>query len=143
MRNSISTHPFIFLLYFQNKDESSKEYLTLIQCTLHLRLAVKSHLLSLGASLIAKHVITPDQEEELRNDHNSIGSRAADLIKFVQDKVLQDPKYYHIFIDILGEDLSQDRGILEILQNTYESMQLQTTSAMPAEIQGMLIVYIC
>ena len=139
MRNSISMHPFIFLLYFQNKDESSKEYLTLVQCTPDLRLAVRSHLLSLGASLIAKHVITPNQEEELRNDHNSIGSRAANLIKLVQDKVRQDPKYYRIFIDVLGEDLSQNRGILEILQNTYELMRLQATSAMPAEIQGMLI----
>ena len=140
MRNSISTHPLIFLLYFQNKGEGSKEYLTFIQCTQDLRLAVRSHLLSLGASLIAKHVITPDQEEELRNHHHSVGDRAATLIKLVQDKVRQDPKYYHIFMDILGKDLSQNRGILEILRNTYEPMQLQATSGMPVEIQGMLVV---
>ena len=82
-------------------------------------------------------MITPDQEEELRNPHNSKDERAAKLIKLVQDKVRQDPRYYHIFTDVLGEDSSQYNRILEILQNTYEPTQLQATSGMPTEIKGM------
>ena len=79
----------------------TEEYRTLVHCTVDLELGVKMELISLGAKLVSAELITPEQYHEARNLHIPLGVRAADLIYFVQLKVQQDPKCFHVFVDVL------------------------------------------
>ena len=84
--------------------ENSAEYNTLIDLTVELRLAVSPHLLSLSGHLLAKRLISPDNEAELRNAVHSEAVRAAKLVGLVQNKVRQNSLHYHTFIGILKGD---------------------------------------
>jgi hypothetical protein len=84
----------------------TKEYRTLIRRTADLELGVKMHLITLGAELVSKELITPEQYEETRNRLKPLDERAANLIYFVQVKVRQDPEYFYVFVDIL-EDINK------------------------------------
>ena len=79
----------------------TKEYRTLVRCTVDLELGMKMELISLGAKLVSAELITPEQYHEARNLHISLDVRAANLVYFVQVKVRQDPECFHVFVDIL------------------------------------------
>ena len=79
----------------------TKEYRTLVRCTVDLELAVKMELISLGAELVSAELITPEQYHETINLHTPLDVRAANLIYFIQLKVRQDSECFHVFIDVL------------------------------------------
>lgn len=110
-------------------EAQSPEYRTLIYQTQNLQLAVKNHIIPLGAALVSSTLITADQYKIIRNSHNSTESRAADLIDMIQLKVKQDPQYYHIFIRVLGCNPDQYRPILQLLHKTFvDEQQLTDTT---------------
>ena len=74
--------------------EESAKYEVLVRHTADLRLAVRENLTTLGGQLVTAQIITPDQDEEIRNAHRSVNERAADLVRFVQNKVRQEPRHY-------------------------------------------------
>ena len=94
----------------------SVEYEVLICHTIDLQVAVKNDLTPLGGRLLAAQIITPGQYEGIRNAHRSVDERGADLIGYVQNKVLQDPRHYYAFLGVLQSDLSQYGGILTKLE---------------------------
>ena len=88
----------------------TKEYRALVRCTADLELAVKMELISLGAELVSAKLITPEQYHETRNLHIPLDVRAANLVYFVQLKVKQDPKWFHVFVGIL-EDTGNNKYV--------------------------------
>lgn len=88
---------------------STREYATLKNLVPELRLAVQPHLVKLTGYLLAKHIITEEQDAELRNARNSEVNRAADLVSIVMNKVKLNPTKLEEFIDIL-----KNCGISEI-----------------------------
>ena len=99
----------------------SIEYEVLIRHTTDLQVAVKNNLTLLGAQLVTLQIITPDQYEEIRNRHQPVIERAADLVGYVQNKVRQNPRHYHAFIDALRSDESQYGDILMKLEQAMLS----------------------
>ena len=103
--------------------ENSAEYSTLIDLTSELRLAVRSELVSLTGSLLATRLISPEGDAEVRNTSHSEVERSARLVELVQNKVRQNPRYYHSFIGILQGNQDQYRDILQQLEHTYQAHQ--------------------
>ena len=101
--------------------EGSVEYEVLIRHTIDLQRAVKDNLTPLGAQLVAAKIITPDQYEKIRNPHQPVIERGADLIGYVQNQVRQNPRHYHAFIDALRSDESQYGDILMKLEQAMLS----------------------
>ena len=100
----------------------SVEYRTLLRLTADIELAVKDHLFEIGGKLVASELLTPSQYKEIRNTHNSVDLRAADLVGYVQTKVEQNSQHYHAFVDVLGRDLAQYNDILKKLKAMYNSL---------------------
>ena len=96
--------------------EESVEYKVLLRHTVNLQLAVKDNLTSLGGHLVAAEIITPDQYDKIRKTSQSPTDKGADLVGYVQNKVRQDPRYYHAFVGALKSDLSQYGGVLTKLE---------------------------
>ena len=106
----------------------SIEYRTLLRLTGDIELAVQDHLVAIGSQLVASDLITPTQSREIRNTHNPVDSRAADLVGYIQGKVQQNPEHYQAFIDVLKSDLAQYGDILKKLKDTYDSLANPTQS---------------
>ena len=84
--------------------------------------AVVNHLTNLSVYLLAKNLISSDQDVELRNRTVHKCDRAASLVQFVRDKVQQNSDNYHSFINILKEmDKMTFQDILKHLNDTYHS----------------------
>ena len=98
--------------------ENSAEYSTLLDLTVDLRLAVSSELISLSGALLAKRIISPNNDSELRNTVHSTAERSAKLVELVQNKVRQNSRHYHTFIGILEEHC---KDIIQKLEQTYSS----------------------
>ena len=98
----------------------SAEYGVLIQHTGDLKLAVRANLTSLGAQLLSAKVVTTDQYDEIRIAQRSPNDRAADLVRYVQDKVRQNRQHYYAFIGALKEDESEYRDILAKLEESLK-----------------------
>ena len=131
----------------------SVEYEVLIRNTVHLQLAVKDNLTPLGAQLVSDEIITADQYEEIRNDHRSVSERGADLVRFVQNKVRQNPWHYHVFLGVLRSDLSRYSDILTKLKQTMLSVESEQQRMIPQlppprgggnrlPAQGILLVFV-
>ena len=99
----------------------SSEYRTLLRLTGDVQLAVKSQLVSLGGALVANELIDPGQYAGLRNANIADSTRAADLVGYIQEKVLQNAQHYHTFIDVL-ESQAQYGDILKKLKDMYSSL---------------------
>ena len=100
---------------------SSPEYNTLCELTDVLRLAVKSNLTNLSGALLAKHLILPTDDSELRNQMHSEASRAARLVELIQMKVCEDPQQYYTFIQVLEDQGRQYyASILKKLREKFE-----------------------
>ena len=109
----------------------SVEYKVLVRHTVDLRLAVRENLTPLSAQLVAAKIITLDQYEAIRNPHRSVNERGAELVRYVQSKVYQDPRNYHAFLGILRSDLSQYDHILTKLEQTRLSVALEQQPVIP------------
>ena len=105
---------------FYGNMAGSAEYGALIQHTGDLKLAVRANLTSLGAQLLSAKVITTDQYDEIRIAQRSSNDRAADLVRYVQDKVRQNCQHYYAFIGALKEDESEYRDILAKLEESLK-----------------------
>ena len=116
--------------------ESVKYYEVLIRHTVDFQLAVKENLTPFGAQLVASEIITPDQYREIRNAHRPLNERGADLVGYVQNKVRQDPRYYHAFIGALKSDLSQYGDILTKLEKARLSKASEWQSVIPLPREG-------
>ena len=79
----------------------TQEYTALKELVPQLRLAIQPSLVTLSGHLLAKGLITDEEEAELRNESKSKQNRAADLISMVLNKVKLDPTHFKIFIDVL------------------------------------------
>ena len=113
--------------------ENSAEYRTLIHHTADLQSAVKSQLVSLGARLVSHPLlIAPHKYEEIINYYVPEATRAAELVRLIQDKVKQNPRYYHSFIAALQEDQTEYGDILQKLQYTYQIYHSKDTSTNPS-----------
>ena len=99
----------------------SAEYRTIKLNTSELCLAVKYDLIGVSGALFAADLISKESWEEVRNANHTRESRAANLIKFVLDKVQQTSTNYSHFTRVLGErDPSQYQTVLCMLQDTYD-----------------------
>ena len=121
-------------------ESRSVEYEVLVRHTVDLQVAVQDNLIPLGARLVSAQIITPDQYAEIKNAHRPVDERGADLVGYVQNKVRQDPRQYHAFIDTLKSDLSQYRNILMILGETTLPLPVipQPSSLREGPPQGIL-----
>lgn len=56
------------------------------------------------------------------NEMHSRPGRAATLLGLIRDKVEQNPKWYHSFIEALEQDQSTNQDILKQLKTKYDSL---------------------
>ena len=111
--------------------EGSVEYEVLIRHTTDLQVAVKDHLTPLGGQLVSAQIITTGQYEEIRNPHRPVNERGADLVKYVQNKVLQNHQHYYAFTEILWSDPSRYDDILTKLEQARLSQVSEQQPVIP------------
>ena len=58
----------------------------------------------------------------MRNGMHPEATRAAKLVELIRDKVEQNPKCYHTFIEVLEQDQMTNQDILEQLKEKYDSL---------------------
>lgn len=104
---------------------NTPEYRTLVAKTEDLSLALRSNLISIGGALFSRELISHDDYSSVRNPMHSESQRAANLVSLIQEKVLQSAQNYHVFIEVLEEDLTQYSTILSRLKETYTQKKLQ------------------
>ena len=100
---------------------SSSEYNTLIELTGDLRVAVQSDLTHLSGVLLAKYLISPDDDRYLRNQLHSEADRTAKLIELIQNSVHQNPQHYHTFNRVLQDGACQVYA--DILRKLHQVLQ--------------------
>jgi polyhydroxyalkanoate synthesis regulator phasin len=110
------------------------EYQTLVRATSELKKAVKNNITPLCDELVSNGLITTDNKKALRNPNPPVGERASDLVELITDKVEQNPANYQVFINILKEDPSTYKDILEVL----DIIAPPTTSTSHVQFPGML-----
>ena len=99
------------------------EYQTVLALVEDLRLAVKRNLTTLGGALLARRLISRDNESYLRNEMITEAQRAARCVELVQDMIEQDASNYHRFIEVFESNKIQYKTILSKLQKTYAAKQ--------------------
>ena len=97
----------------------TEEYLAMIKATVRLTNAVKNELTPLSQELVARELISVDQGVELRNGNVGIVDRAANFVALVTNKVGQDRKNFYCFVEVLTDNRSVYKEILEDLQPIY------------------------
>ena len=95
--------------------------MVMVKATARLTTAVKNELTPLSQELVARELISVDQGVELRNGNVSALDRAANLVALVTTKVEQDRKNFYNFVEILNDNQSTYKKILEDLQPIYQS----------------------
>ena len=96
---------------------SSAEYRTLITLNEDLILAMKNNVCQLGGVFVSRYLITPDQSSKLRNEHIPKESRTADLVYWIQSKVLESTANYHTFVNVLK--LENEKFYKDILRKLH------------------------
>ena len=99
----------------------TEEYLAMIKATVRLTDAVKNELTPLSQELVARELISVDQGVELRNGNVGAVDRAANLVALVTNKVGQDRKNFYVFVEVLTDNRSVYKEILEDLQPIYKT----------------------
>ena len=124
--------------------ENPAEYRTLIHHTADLQSAVKSQLVSVGAGLMSRALIAPHKYDELINYYVPEATRAAELVRLIQNKVKQNPRCYYSFIATLQEDQAQYGDILRKLQYTYQlNLQEDTLTSLSTPVTPMTGTLYC
>ena len=101
---------------------NSPEYDTLIKSTPVLKLAVQDHLSLLSGHLLSRHLISTEQDSELRNEMHSEANRAASLVGMLLDKVKVNSSCYHTFIEVLEGCGELFIDIVKHLKDTHKSL---------------------
>ena len=104
--------------------------LVLIRHTVDLQLAVKESLTPLGAQLLKLSLPTSIEKSETPTDQFN-NERGADLVRYVQNKVRQDPRHYDAFVGALKSDLSQYSDILTKLEQARLPQVLELQPVIP------------
>ncbi len=104
-----------------NTEAESKEYITLVNCTAKLVIALRSDTAILH--FLDKGFIKPNIYEDVSNPKSmlSASEKAGLLVSGIKDKVELNPKNYHKFVDHLRRDRRMYRDIVEILDDEYYS----------------------
>ncbi len=104
------------------KEAKSKEYITLVNCTAKLVIALCSddeilHYLN------SKGFIKPKIYKEINNPKSMLSEdeKAGLLVTGIKNKVELNPKNYHKFVDHLRQNMILYGDILEILDAEYNS----------------------
>ena len=114
----------------------TKEYLAMIKATPQLTNAVKNELTPLTQELVARELISVDQGVELRNGSVDAVDRAANLVALVTNKVGQDRKNFHCFVEVLTDSGSVYKEILEDLQPIYKTGMSRIRYLVPRPQEG-------
>ena len=119
----------------------SAEHQTLVRHTADLQLAVKANLTVLGGNLVSVMLLDSDQYVKVRNRHNAIEDRAADLVEFVKVKIQRNPDNFRTFTDVLKKDQNEYCDILEKLGRTYkEECERLSSSTSGSSNAGQAVV---
>ena len=94
---------------------NSAEYRAILKATGKLTKTFRNNITSICAELVAKDLITPDQQRSLRNPNHDPLERAADLVQLLTDKVEANSANYHTLVKILEEDTATYNDVLESL----------------------------
>ena len=98
---------------------NTPEYQTVLALVESVRLAVRPNLVTLGGALLARGLISSDNESSLRNQMLTEPHRAARCVELVQDMIEQDASNYQRFIEVLESDKFQYKTILSKLREKY------------------------
>ena len=111
-----------------NKEAESKEYITIVNCTAKLVIALRSDA-SILHYLDREGFIKPNIYEDVNNPKSllSASEKAGLLVTGIKDKVELNPKKYHKFVDHLRQNMRMYDDIVEILDNEYNSQSVRTT----------------
>ena len=111
---------------------NSPEYRTIIKLTPELTNAFKSDLVSLSDEFLSAGFISNDNADNLRNQHNGAQGRAANLVSWIRDRILLEPKRnYGAFIDVLKQRLADHESILRRLDEKYKELGKLTLHGLP------------
>ena len=105
-----------------DKEAETKEYITLVNCTVKLVIALRSDD-SILHYLNKEGFIKPNIYEDVRNPKSmlSASEKAGLLVTGIKDKVELNRKNYHKFVNHLRQNIRLYGDIVEILDNEYRS----------------------
>ena len=95
----------------------SPEYKLIVRHTLELRTAIQDNLQDISDHLLSCGMITQDSHEDFTNCYKPTHTRAASLIRAVQNKIKSDHHYYSKFIEILEKNEQYYNSILQKLHS--------------------------
>ena len=95
---------------------NSPEYNRLKELTNGLRVAVQDNIISLSSDLLSENMITAGMHTKLINTSVDAGTRAAELVMAVQNKVWCSPKDYVTFLNILKRNKAFYEDIIRELE---------------------------
>ena len=102
------------------KEAESKEYITIVNCTSKLNIALRSddeivHFLDREGFIKHKIYNRIKDPISLLSDDDKAGL----LVTGIKDKVELNPKNYHTFVDYLRQNRRMYRDIVDILDDEY------------------------
>ena len=105
-----------------SRESESKEYITIVNCTAKLVIALRSDA-SILHYLDREGFIKPNIYEDVNNPKSllSASEKSGLLVTGIRDKVELNPKNYHKFVDHLRQNRRLYRDIMEILDDEYYS----------------------
>ncbi len=106
------------------KGAESKEYITLVNCTAMLVIALLSDN-GILHYLNSEGFIKPKIYEDINNPKSMLSEddKAGLLVTGIKNKVKLNPKKYHKFVDHLRQNMKLYDDIVEILDDEYNSQQ--------------------
>ena len=113
------------------------EFTTITRHSSELRLAVLKDLADISLRLLGSSppILTSDNVAVVTNPVVDAPSRATELVKFIITKVEEDPRCYHVLVQVLEEaNTEYYEIILGKLSETFANLQLQDPP--PGEAQS-------
>lgn len=96
-------------------NSESPEYRLIVRLTPELRTAIQDDLQDISDHLLSCGMITQDNHEDFTNCYKSSHTRAAGLIRAVQNKIKLDRRYFLKFVKILEKNKQYYSSILQKL----------------------------
>ena len=95
--------------------QESPEYKLILRLTPELRTAIQDDLQDISDSLLSCGMITQDGHEDFTNCYKSTHTRAASLIRAVQNRIKSDRHYFSKFVQVLEKNKQYYNSILQKL----------------------------
>ena len=115
-------------------------YFTLQEYVPDIRTAVKANLTQLSGALLAKHLISSENDVKLRDRAQNEEDRAADLVTLVMDQVKLNPDNYKTFVDILKESGPHFRHIIQRLPRPLDLLPRSTRGGDQVKYHQLTII---